>query len=301
MVIARKNFFHQKIMKFNCFSEAGSISKANQDSVHASEDKVILCDGHGILGKEVSAMVIQKLLVEPTFQSVQTEVAKYLNSKGALLPSGHIRWMPIVTGGTTCTMAVIRDGQVTCTHLGDSPCYIFRQDGTHELLTVGNHDPTNLNELTDEHRKLGIRFIYANTDVDTCCLPPKNILRKPDGSPSSYLIGSHHPYGLAMTRAFGDLHIGYMNRSPTVHSAPFGEGDILVVGSDGIFDIILKEDGVDKKHILPHVRPHLIELSEFGSMLRTMEPSAVFEKCVSHARLVYGSQADDMSLCIVTY
>jgi serine/threonine protein phosphatase PrpC len=275
------------------FTEAGN--RTNQDRAFVGKveegDRIVAAvfDGHGILGHDIAQKSMDTMLSIVTsrdftdmFAQTQQAVATFLRGSG------------ITTGGTTGTIVVVDGDTVTCAHLGDSPAYLFRKDGTHHLLTKGMHHAGNVTEFTAEHLATGVRFLYSGTDVATCHLPPATVLRKPDGTPSTYMV--NHIRHLAMTRALGDLHFFAMNRTPTIHKMSVETDDRILVVSDGISDLFLQEESV---HILPHVRPHLRTLDQIGEMLRTMTPEAFFKDCVQRAKIVYGTSMDDLSMCLV--
>jgi serine/threonine protein phosphatase PrpC len=304
------------------FSKAGSQKKENQD--HCVLEKVndsriaIVCDGHGnitiskitceymmSLLKQSKWQTIEELveLIQTIFPKTQEYITTYMKQQAFVDKRG----VPMtengdtLTGGTTCTLVVLFHGQVLCAHVGDSPCYLFRSNGSVELM-IGNHTPENLDEMTTDLKERGIRFVYnihGEFDKYRKCpevhtlQPPENVAKKPDGTLSTYMTSIEpYPFALSVTRSFGNLHVAKMNRTPTITVLEVLQGDKVVVGSDGIFDII-----VESQNAYPFLPT--IKLDTFGQMLNSTEYVDVFEDCVSRAKKIYGTSTDDMTLCVL--
>jgi serine/threonine protein phosphatase PrpC len=304
------------------FSKAGSEKKENQDycvleKVNDSQIAIV-CDGHGnITISKITCEYIMNLLkqsvwktieelvelIQTIFPTTQEYIITFMK-KQALVDS---RGVPMtkagdtLTGGTTCTVVVLFQEQVLCAHVGDSPCYLFRKNGSVERL-IGNHTPENLDEMTPDLQDSGTRFvynIYGESDKYRKCPevhtlePPTNVAKKPDGTCSTYMTSiKPYAFALSVTRSFGNLHVAKMNRTPTITVLGVLQGDKVVVGSDGIFDIIVDNQNTDA--FLPTMK-----LETFGQMLNTTAYLDLFENCVSRAQKIYGTSTDDMTLCIL--
>mmetsp|Transcript_9688 Transcript_9688/g.19448 ORF Transcript_9688/g.19448 Transcript_9688/m.19448 type:complete len:326 (-) Transcript_9688:729-1706(-) len=220
--------------------------KKNQDSMITKEESktnsIIFCtlDGHGEHGDHVSTWFRDRLVKEmsnhPSWvNNMKVAVADSIAKvEKELLKNYRI---DAEFSGTTLSMAIVRDNQVTGVNIGDSRVILGREkDGKIVPVEITtDHKPDSPNEKERIIASGGRVFAVEYDDGI-------------DGPPRVWLGHMDVP-GLAMSRSLGDV----VAHTAGVTSEPeFTEFDLdpetdrfLVIATDGLWEFITNQETVD--------------------------------------------------------
>lgn len=233
-------------------------------------------DGHGRSGGVAAAVVAESLVREVArgLAALERESLPDLpaalrhacvRADTALRVAGGARpEFDLAMSGTTATMCVVRDAELTCANVGDSRIMLASHDAPPIALTH-DHVPMR-NDERERIERAGGRVDqwapFAGADP---------------GPPRVYLRSSRVP-GLAVTRAFGDTILdGIISCRPDITRIRVGrEHSYVVLASDGIWAIMDME-----------------AVNEFVSKRRSMPAQIVAEALVDHAVQCWSDAGED--------
>jgi serine/threonine protein phosphatase PrpC len=242
-------------------------AKVNQDSCAATEDLVLVCDGHGRSGEVISQMVTEVLpqLIaggDPTAANLRSA---FLAMDAQLEALGHHS----ERAGSTAVAVVLTPRKLVCAYLGDSHAILGRRSAKSGLWDPiplsGSHKP----DMPDEAE----RIIAAGGRVTRSAFGPARV------------------NGLAMSRAFGDFDAKSAGviAEPDVNEHVLRPTDeVLIVGSDGVWDVL------DESEVLALLEPYWTSRNAEGGAKAVVDAArAVWKGSPSG----YG---DDIT-CVVTW
>ena len=212
-----------------------------------------VCDGHGVVGHEVSDFIKNNL---------PKELSKSLNKKDILTddPKSKKKIFNIIDdvfitindkltyndsinslySGTTCVSVIYTPKKLICANIGDSRAVLGRYDkNTKKWVSIDlsrDHKPTE----KDEAKRIlnrGGRIKPFTDEVTGEEYGPQRIWIKKEEVP-----------GLAMTRSFGDRVAGSVGCIclPEIKDFNFEEDDkFLILASDGIWEFIKSEECIN--------------------------------------------------------
>lgn len=184
-------------------SDVGRVRQANEDSYLAQDPLYAVADGMGghLAGDIASATAVEVITSAASNGTPQgtADLAQIVQRANAAIWE-KAQGDPNLRGmGTTCTLALLDDGQMHIAHVGDSRAYLFR-DG-------------ELSQLTEDHTLVG-RMVREGR------LAPEEAER--------------HPQRSIITRALGaDSEVDVDELSTGIK-----EGDRLLLCSDGLTSMI---------------------------------------------------------------
>ena len=199
-------------------------SNSAQDMVKTGNDWIVICDGHG------KGSVIDYL------RTVNwDDVVNYSNPIDFL--NNNIRKLGDTTGdGSTLSIVRIDDKGINCAWIGDSQIRIYAD--REEIWRSSNHSRENIEE-SKNHLSRGGNIINKTWAVKVLDANTITMER------SQYYEFPGNPDVLAMSRALG--HNEIYHPVTEFEYIPFSTALTakhwkIVVGSDGLWDVICKED-----------------------------------------------------------
>lgn len=245
-----------------------NMAKVNQDSCTATEDLVLVCDGHGRSGEVVSRTVTQVL---PRLINAGKATEADLRSAFLAMDAEIQKLGPLTDrAGSTAVAVVIAPPKLVCAYLGDSRAIIGRRgakpSGLWEPIPLsGVHKPDMPGEAE--------RIIAAG------------------GTLTRTRFGPARVNGLAMSRAFGDFDVKSAGviAEPDVNVHDLRPTDeVVVVGSDGVWDVL------DESEVLEILEPYWSTRDAEGGARAIVDAARGVWQSSSHG---YG---DDIT-CVVTW
>ena len=202
-------------------TDIGLVRKENQDSSAysvISSDCVwaVVCDG---MGGASGGKIASKLAVEHICETIERfyrddmdddELSEMLirgvDEANSIIYRTSLEIPDLAGMGTTCDLALIREGTVHVVHVGDSRTYSFR-DG-------------RVLQITEDHS-------VVQEMVNRGEITAEEALRHPSKNLITRAIGVNH-----------DVDIDYIE-------AEFAPGDVLMLCSDGLSNYVAKSDMID--------------------------------------------------------
>lgn len=140
-----------QVFKYAAQSNIGLVRTNNQDSGFAGSYLVAVADGMGghAGGDVASANIIKNIAEFNTFADETKDFKALLNQiqQSNMSLIDIVKEHPKLAGmGTTLTLAFLENSTVRIAHIGDSRCYLFRDN----LLQKITHDHTFVQHLVDE-------------------------------------------------------------------------------------------------------------------------------------------------------
>lgn len=263
--IQNKNPITKPIRKIHQFTHVGYNGERdkdfNQDIAFVERnfagDNIFIyfgvCDGHGILGHEVSDFLRNNLPKELSnsliHKDLETKDVKLKKNIFNIIESTFLKINNMLSddksintcfSGTTCVSVIYTPKKLICANVGDSRAVLGRYDKYSKkwipIELSRDHKPTE----PDEAKRIINRggrikpFINEETGEE---FGPQRIWAKNDDVP-----------GLAMTRSFGDsvaASVGCISL-PEIKEFDFDEGDkFLILASDGIWEFIESEECIN--------------------------------------------------------
>ncbi|CAG9316791.1 unnamed protein product [Blepharisma stoltei] len=202
-----------------------------------------VCDGHGVLGHDVSGYIKEKLPI--TVEQGMPENESPLNAYSQALANGIVNVDKLVQdstinaefSGSTLVSLLIRGSSVICGNVGDSRAVLAeRNENMWRAIDLSrDHKP----DLPDE----GTRIIKANGRIE----PYFDDNGQPLGPYRVWLQDQQIP-GLAMSRSIGD----FVAKSVGVSAEPEmlikqlePKDKFIILASDGIWEFISSQEAVD--------------------------------------------------------
>jgi serine/threonine protein phosphatase PrpC len=206
-----------------------TMAKVNQDSCAASEDIIVVCDGHGKRGEVISNTVTQVL---PRLINAGKATEANLRSAFLAMDEEIAKLGPLTDrAGSTAVAVLITPPRLVCAYIGDSRAIIGRRSATRGLwdpiALSGVHKPDMPGEAE--------RIMAAG------------------GMLTRTRFGPARVNGLAMSRAFGDFDVKAAGviAEPDVNVHDLLPTDeVVVVGSDGVWDVL------DQSEVLALLEPY---------------------------------------------
>ncbi len=235
-------------------------------------------DGHGRFGQKVASFVsqciaqeIHHLLSAYPLISLPSALRKACIAVDLRLRADS--GLDLHMTGTTATICLIRDNEVTCANVGDSRIMLSGCDSCATALTH-DHVPYRPDERERLELAGGRVDEWSPAGMDT-------------GPPRVYLQDKRLP-GLAVSRAFGDTILdGIISAKPDItqiYVTP--DHSFLVIASDGIWSQMSME-----------------EVTDFVMKRRKESPQKVAESLTKHATSLWqqseDEHVDDISVILV--
>lgn len=189
-------------------SDRGLIRPANEDSFLLRRGLYVVCDGMGgaRAGEVASQMACLGLLaLDPASAGKQELRTAIMNTNQAII-GRSLAEEHLLGMGTTLTAVLAREGSLIVAHVGDSRAYLF-------------HDGS-LIQLTDDHSWVG------------------EMVRRGELTPAQAAV---HPHRSVITRALGTDG----GLEPDLAEVDVGEGDRVLICSDGLSGFVSEADIVD--------------------------------------------------------
>ena len=242
----------KKIFKIETLSQVGfsgpGVIKYNQDNffiyknLNDEPDTLYLgvCDGHGIVGHDVSSYLIKHLPSNLNTELKKTN--KYIKDKDTLYKTlsqvfvntnkslCHVQSIDTKFSGSTCVTLILTKNKIISANAGDSRAVMGRfKDGVWTNIDLSRDHKPNDKEESERIISHGGR-IEAYKDENGGDLGPPRVWLKNEDIP-----------GLAMSRSFGDevaASVGTISE-PEIKSFDITEDDkFIIIASDGIWDFI---------------------------------------------------------------
>ena len=253
----------KEIKKIETLTKKGysgkGIKKINQDNYFIyknfthNPDNIYLgvCDGHGIVGHEVSYYIINNLpyelnknflenkineiekisinkineIIEKTFNKINEKIIKDPNIESTF-------------SGSTCCSVIITPTKIICANVGDSRAIIGKKIRENFYISKEISRDHKPNEKLEKNRiiKNGGR-VESYKDENGNLIGPERVWKINEDIP-----------GLAMSRSFGDeiAHCVGVVCNPEVIEVEFEDEDkFLIVASDGIWEFISSDEAVE--------------------------------------------------------
>ena len=257
-----KDFSEKNISKIDSLCEKGyvgrNIEKKNQDNFFIyknfmNNDNYIfmgVCDGHGILGHEVSGYLVYNIpltlndkLIKKNYSNITKEnnndIKKILKNTFIQIDKNISTETEIdaTFSGSTCISLIYTPTKLFCANVGDSRCIIGKYDEKQWFSK----------DLSIDHKpdvKLEKERILKNGGKIEPYLDENNEYYGPE---RVWLKDGNVP-GLAMSRSFGDIvaHSVGVICEPEIMEYLFLEEDkFIILASDGIWEFISSNECVD--------------------------------------------------------
>ena len=253
----------KEIKKIETLSKKGysgkGIKKINQDNYFIyknfthNPDNIYLgvCDGHGIVGHEVSYYIINNLpyelnknlienkineiekisinkineIIEKTFKKINEKIINDPNIESTF-------------SGSTCCSVIITPSKIICANVGDSRAIIGKKIRENFYISKEISHDHKPNEKLEKNRiiKNGGR-VESYKDENGNLIGPERVWKINEDIP-----------GLAMSRSFGDeiAHCVGVVCNPEILDFDFEDEDkFLIVASDGIWEFISSDEAVE--------------------------------------------------------
>ena len=184
-------------------TDVGRVRQGNEDAYLVEEPLFAVADGMGghLAGEVASATAVETITAGSSQEMPRDTAALAALVRGANAAIwDKAQQEPELRGmGTTCTVALVEDGQLHIAHVGDSRAYVLRRD--------------ELTQVTEDHTLVG-RMVREGR------LAPEEAER--------------HPQRSIITRALGadsEVEVDEV-------SLPIEEGDRILICSDGLTSMI---------------------------------------------------------------
>lgn len=194
----------------------------------------MVTDGHGT---NFCINVLREITVDQMYNLMGKAdpvdaLAKHVNTR---IPTNY----QFGTGATVCLVKIYAD-RIVCINSGDSQAYVFC-DGALVLKTK-EHTYQNESEVA---RLLGMNHYIRFADSTSFDVIAENRLVQCDSKYAEWPDGQK----LACTQALG--HGGRTGYAPDVEIIPIDPGRSyqVVIGSDGIWDVMIKDSAVDAERL----------------------------------------------------
>ena len=241
------------------FSGPG-IKKTNQDNYFIFNNftnnpnyyYIGVCDGHGILGQDISAYLVNNLpknmnnnILNKNIQNIQTEkILKlsqiiqetYIQTNTSLNTDERI---DSTFSGSTCVSLIFTQNRIICINVGDSRCILGKNiNNNNEWLSKNlsrDHKPSDPDETNRIIKKGGRVESYRDNNGNF--VGPERVWLKNEEMP-----------GLAMSRSFGDevAHtVGVVVDPEIMEYKLLKEDKFIVLASDGIWEFISNDEVVN--------------------------------------------------------
>ena len=253
----------KEIKKIETLTKKGysgkGIKKINQDNYFIyknfshNPDNIFLgvCDGHGIVGHEVSYYIINNLpyelnknflenkindiekislnkineIIEKTFKKINEKIINDPNIESTF-------------SGSTCCSVIITPSKIYCANVGDSRAILGKKIRENFYISKEISHDHKPNEKLEKNRilKNGGR-VESYKDENGNLIGPERVWKFNEDIP-----------GLAMSRSFGDeiAHCVGIVCYPEIMDFEFEEEDkFLIVASDGIWEFISSDEAVE--------------------------------------------------------
>jgi len=175
----------------------------------------VVADGMGGMsqGEVASKLAVQTVLEEPIpaeFNTIEQKAAWLVSlvQKANESVATHVR-----DGGTTLSITLAVGGDVAIAHVGDSRIYLLRQG--------------EIRQLSEDHSL--VAMLVASGQIT-----PEESLDHPDRNVLTKSIGSK--------RRLSDGYVQQLSRSDQNLSLALENGDILLLCSDGVWDLVSNDD-----------------------------------------------------------
>ena len=208
-----------------------------------------VCDGHGLLGQDVSGYLInnlplslqQKFINENNTDISNLELSIICKNLTEIFTKTNKdltlnKKIDTKLSGSTCTSLICTPSRLISANVGDSRCVLGRFDGK----------KWKAKNLTHDHKpsvaKERQRILQCNGRVESC--------RDEDGDyvgPERVWLKNQNIPGLAMSRSFGDetAHLVGVTAEPEIIDYHFlHEDKFLILASDGIWEFISSDECV---------------------------------------------------------
>jgi len=174
------------------------------------------------------ALVLKSELVHPGIDIKAAIGAIFSN-----VDTGLKQLEPPIESGSTATIAVLREHDITLAWLGDSPAWLFRRDGTvgyHALELISPHHPDRPDEtarITTSGARIGREQRWLDNGEQMSAGPAR-------------VFVFDRAAGVALSRALGlfAMRPAISPEPEIVQMARQQEDLFLVLGTDGVFDFI---------------------------------------------------------------
>ena len=197
-----------------------------------------VCDGHGLYGHNVSALIKSRL------PKVITQETTCVQHPGRVLAQAIVKVnQEVMMGaidanmsGSTCNTVLIFQNQLWCANVGDSRAVLGRKAGVHwaTVALSRDHKP-DLRDESERIMRAGGR-VAAYQDEDGYPIGPARVWLRHADTP-----------GLAMSRSIGDAvaaSVGVIATPEVLHITLKPEDKFLVIGSDGVFEFLSSDEVV---------------------------------------------------------
>jgi serine/threonine protein phosphatase PrpC len=243
------------------------MAKVNQDASVATEDLILVCDGHGKSGEVVANTVTQVL---PRLMTAEKATEKNLRAAFLAMDAEIEKLGPLTDrAGSTAVAVLITPPKLVCAYIGDSRAILGRRAAASGLwkpiALSGVHKPDMPGEAE--------RIVAAG------------------GLLTQSRFGPARVNGLAMSRAFGDFDVKAAGviAEPDVHEHFLKPTDeVVVVSSDGVWDVL------DQSEVLSIIEPYWATRDAEGGARAVVEAARRVWQSSSHG---YG---DDIT-CVVAW
>tara|TARA_B110000211_G_scaffold63808_1_gene73145 strand:+ start:759 stop:1628 length:870 start_codon:yes stop_codon:yes gene_type:complete len=226
---------------------------------------VIVCDGHGDGGELISECVVNHICDLLSDMTVEVFLEKVCNNwetlSTSLFSSAHDAVCGIGSGGSTATLVVRVQNNAHIAYVGDSKAILVTKGGESVDLCRENHSPMSKEEY-NRIRSCSSKLLFKyGGNVQEDIFDESGEFVEPDyirtGASHKNVSGDWGchviaPSGsaLAMTRALGDLAFSNFGVShvPSTDICTIGEGESIVIASDGLWDNWVDDDVAKMVH-----------------------------------------------------
>ena len=255
----KRNKVIKKIYKIESICQVGysgpGIIKFNQDNFFVynnlnDENNILfigVCDGHGILGHDVSKYLISHLpsnlnkALKKTHKYIRDKKTLYKTMKEVFIKTNNdlCKYELIDTqfSGSTCVTIILTKNQIISGNVGDSRAVMGRNiNGEWKNIDLTKDQKPDNPEEKERIMKNGGR-VESYKDEDGNDFGPKRVWLKNADIP-----------GLAMSRSFGDevaASVGTISE-PEIDCFDITENDkFIIIASDGIWEFISSQECVN--------------------------------------------------------
>ena len=186
-------------------SDQGLVRQSNEDSYLVRRGLYVVCDGMGgaRAGEVASEMACRGLLALDPESATAEDLREAIVEIDQAIVNRSLEEDGLIGMGTTLTAALAGEGSLTLAHVGDSRAYVLRGG--------------DLTQLTEDHSWVG------------------EMVRRGELTPAQAAV---HPHRSVITRVLGTG----SELEPDMIQVPVGEGDRLLLCSDGLTGMISDED-----------------------------------------------------------
>jgi PPM family protein phosphatase len=174
-----------------------------------------VADGMGGMarGEEASKIAIKTVLETPLPEELKTPEQRDTWLLNIFQQANKLISEVIKNGGTTLSMILAVDNELSIAHVGDSRIYLLRNE--------------EINQLSEDHSLVGMMVANGEiTEEESLIHPDRNVLIKSLGSKKNLANG----------------YVQNLMRTVELLSMKLEQGDILLLCSDGVWDLVGKKD-----------------------------------------------------------